>query len=79
MRPVASRFVTRADSEVQEALAAAGVPDLAVPTLGEGESYADVLADSTAFETFDADARGERSHGATRVDQLALEHLLGAR
>jgi hypothetical protein len=31
------------------------------------------------FEDFDADAKGERSHGATQLDQLALEHLLGAR
>jgi xylose isomerase len=69
----------RADPEVQEALAAAGVPDLAAPTIGAGESYADLLADPTAFEQFDADAKGARSHGATRVDQLALEHLMGAR
>ena len=69
----------RADPEVQEALAAAGVPDLATPTLADGESYADLLADRTAFETFDAEAKGDRSHGASRVDQLAIEHLLGAR
>jgi xylose isomerase len=69
----------RADPEVQEALAAAGVPDLARPTLADGETYDDLLADPTAFERFDADAKGERSHGAVRLDQLALEHLLGAR
>jgi xylose isomerase len=69
----------RADPEVQEALAAAGVPDLAVATLGPGETYDGLLADPAAFETFDADAKGERSHGATRLDQLAIEHLLGAR
>ncbi len=69
----------RADPEVQDALNAAGVPDLSVPTLDDGESYADLLADGTAFESFDAEAKGERAHGATRLDQLALEHLLGAR
>jgi xylose isomerase len=69
----------RADPEVQEALAAARVPDLQVPTLAEGESLADLLADPTAFEDFDATAAGERSHGATIIDQLAVEHLLGAR
>ncbi|HVM39697.1 MAG TPA: xylose isomerase [Acidimicrobiia bacterium] len=69
----------RADPEVQEALAAAGVPDLASPTLADGESYEDLLADPAAFDDFDADAKGGRSHGATRLDQLALEHLLGAR
>jgi len=69
----------RADPEVQEALAAAGVPDLSSPTLGAGETHADLLADRSAFERFDAEAKGARSHGASRVDQLALEHLLGAR
>jgi xylose isomerase len=69
----------RADPEVQEALAAAGVPDLEVPTVAAGESYAELLADASAFETFDAEAKGTRSHGATRLDQLALEHLLRAR
>ncbi|HEX4904303.1 MAG TPA: xylose isomerase [Acidimicrobiales bacterium] len=69
----------RADPEVQAALAAAGVPDLQVPTLGNGETLAGLLADPAAFETFDADASGARSHGATVIDQLALEHLLGAR
>jgi xylose isomerase len=60
-------------------MAAAGVPDLAVPTLAPGETTADLLADPAAFESFDADASGARSHGATVLDQLALEHLLGAR
>ena len=69
----------RADPEVQEALAGAGVPDLSVPTLADGESYVDLLADATAFESFDADAKGDRSHGATPLDQLAVEHVLGAR
>jgi xylose isomerase len=76
LRERASAF--RADPEVQEALAAAGVPELAVPTLAEGETYADLLADRTAFEDVDVAAKGERSHGAVRLDQLALEHLIGA-
>jgi xylose isomerase len=69
----------RADPEVREALADAAVPDLAVPTLADGETPEDLLADESAFERFDADARGARPHGATRIDQLAVEHLLGAR
>jgi xylose isomerase len=69
----------RADPEVQDALKAAGVPDLAVPTIADGETFADLLADPSAFEAFDADAKGRRPHGASRLDQLALEHLLGAR
>ncbi|MCW2635066.1 MAG: xylose isomerase [Blastococcus sp.] len=69
----------RADPEVQEALAAAGVPELAVPTLGEGESYDDLLADRSAFEDFDADAAAARGGGVVRLAQLAVEHLTGAR
>jgi xylose isomerase len=69
----------RADPEVEDALAAAGVPELMTPTLGDGETYDDLLADPAAFESFDAERKGERSHGASRLDQLALEHLLGAR
>ena len=44
----------RADPRVQEALAASRVPELAVPTLSAGESAADLLADRSAFEEFDA-------------------------
>ncbi len=69
----------RADPAVQAALVAAGVPNLDVPTLADGESLADLLADPTAFEQFDADAFGARSHGASVLDQLAVEHVLGAR
>jgi xylose isomerase len=69
----------RADPEVQEALAAARVGELARPTLGDGESYEDLLADRSAFEDFDAEAAGARGGGAVRVAQLAVEHLLGAR
>ena len=69
----------RADPEVQTALLQAGVPELSAPTLAEGETYEDLLADESAFEQVDAEAKGARSHGATRIDQLALEHLLGAR
>ncbi|SDN68855.1 xylose isomerase [Geodermatophilus sp. DSM 45219] len=69
----------RADPEVQEALAAARVPELARPTLGDGETYEDLLADRTAFEDFDAEAAGARPGGQVRLAQLAVEHLLGAR
>jgi xylose isomerase len=69
----------RADPEVQEALAAARVPELAQPTLGEGETYEQLLADRSAYEDFDADTAGARPGGQVRLSQLALEHLLGAR
>jgi xylose isomerase len=69
----------RADPEVQEALAAAGNPDLATPTLAAGETYQDLLADRSAFEEFDVEARAVRGEGVVRVDQLMVEHLTGAR
>ena len=70
----------RADPEVQEALAASRVPELSVATLGTGESYDDLLADRSAWEDFDADAYfGGKGFGFVRLQQLALEHLLGAR
>jgi xylose isomerase len=70
----------RADPEVQEALAASRVPELSVPTLGEGESYDDLLADRSAFEEFDASAYfNGNGFGFVRLQQLALEHLTGAR
>ncbi len=64
----------RADPEVQAALAAAGVGELAEPTLAEGESLAD-LRDAS----YDVEALAQRSVGMEALDQLAMEHLLGAR
>lgn len=69
----------RADPEVAEALAASKVTDLSTPTLGPGESYAELLADRSAFEEFDPEAAGARGFGFVRLNQLAVEHLLGAR
>lgn len=69
----------RADPEVAEALAASKVAELAVPTLGDGESYAELLNDRSAFEEFDVDAVAARGFGFVRLNQLAVEHLLGAR
>ena len=69
----------RADPEVAEAMAAAGVADLAEPTLNAGETYTELLADRSAFEDFDPDAAGRRGYGFVRLQQLAVEHLTGAR
>jgi xylose isomerase len=69
----------RADPEVQQALADARVPELSQPTLNEGEGYAELLADTSTFEDFDADTIGEKGYGFVRLNQLALEHLTGAR
>ncbi len=62
----------RADPEVVEALKASRVPELAEPTLGEGESLSDLLA-----EEIDLAEVGERGYHFERLDQLAMEHLLG--
>ena len=70
----------RADPEVQEALAAAKVTELAQPTLNEGETVADLVADRSAFEDFAPDEYfGAKGFGFVRLQQLATEHLLGAR
>jgi len=70
----------RADPRVREAMAAAKVDELRTPTLAEGETYRDLLADRSAYEDFDADAYfGGRGAGFVALHQLAVEHLVGAR
>jgi xylose isomerase len=65
----------RADPEVAEAMAAAGVPDLTTPTLRPGETLDQLRAD----ESFDPEASARRGRGYERLDQLVVEHLLGVR
>ena len=69
----------RADPEVKEALEAAKVAELAQPTLGDGESHSDLLADRSAFEDYDIDRARTQGYGFARVQRLAIEHLLGVR
>jgi xylose isomerase len=69
----------RADAEVQRALADSRVAELARPTLADGETFADLLADRSAFEEFDAEKAGARGYGYARLNQLMVEHVLGAR
>jgi xylose isomerase len=64
----------RADPAVAEAMAAAGVPDLDRPTLGEAESL-----DAVREASYDLEALGARSVAQEALDQLAMEHLLGVR
>jgi xylose isomerase len=64
----------RADPEVAAALEAAGVAELALPTLGDGESLDDVRSAS-----YDVEGLGARSVAMEALDQLAMEHLLGVR
>ncbi|GAB3268395.1 apurinic/apyrimidinic endonuclease family protein [Arthrobacter pigmenti] len=69
----------REDPEVQAAMRQSGIFNLSEPTIGDGESVEDLLADESAFEKFDADAAAERSFAFVRLNQLALEHLMNAR
>ncbi|MEU6722924.1 xylose isomerase [Nonomuraea wenchangensis] len=64
----------RADPEVQEALAASRVTELAQPTLAAGETWQDLAKDD-----FDVEAAAARGFHFTRLNQLALEHLMGVR
>jgi xylose isomerase len=65
----------RADPEVQQALVDARVPELARPTLNEGEGWAGLLEAPAP----DVEALGEHGMAFERLDQLALEHLYGIR
>ncbi len=69
----------RADPEVQAALEAAKVKELSTPTLGEGESYDDLLNDRASFEEYDADAAGAQGYHFVKLHQLAIDHVLRAR
>jgi xylose isomerase len=69
----------RADPEVRAALAASLVPELSTPTLNPGETVADLAGDRSAFEDFDLDGVAARGFGFVHLNQLALEHLMGAR
>jgi len=64
----------RSDPQVRAALEEARVPDLALPTLAEGETWRDI-----AGYLPDADALGRRGMAFERLDQLALEYLYGVR
>jgi len=65
----------RADPDVQEALAAAKLPELAQPTLSEGEGWAEL----EAAQLGDPDQLAVRGAAFEHLDQLALEHLYGVR
>jgi len=69
----------RADPEVKAAMEASGLTELAAPTLAEGETVEDLIADRSAFEDYDADKAAEHSYAFVHLNQLAVEHALGAR
>ena len=69
----------RADPEVQQALEAAGVGELSQPTLGDSETYQQLLGDRSALEDYDLEPARTRGYGFAHIQRLALEHLLGVR
>ena len=70
----------RADPEVQQALAASRVAEINEPTLDPGEGYEQLRADRSSYEDFDAGAYfGGKGFGFVKLQQLFIEHLLGAR
>jgi xylose isomerase len=68
----------RADPDVQTAMTTAGVATLTQPTLNPGETLTD-LRTATDVTDFDPDTTAEHGYGFVQLNQLALEHLVGAR
>jgi xylose isomerase len=64
----------RDDDRVQEAMTYAGVFELAQPTLDDGETAAELLVGDDGF---DPEKAAQRDYGFVKLQQLALEHLIG--
>ncbi len=64
----------RSDPRVISAMAESNIPGLTEPTLAPGETWRDL-----AIESFDVEAAGKRGYHYEALDQLALEHLMGAK
>ena len=67
------------DPEVQALKKRSKLDQLAMPTMAANESGAQLVA-SKEFDTFDPDAYfNGKGAGFVQLNQLALEHLMGAR
>ncbi len=67
--------LTLAERHIREGdITAARVDEFALPTLAAGETVTALQADD-----FDPDIAGKRSMSYGRIDQLAIDHMLGAR
>ena len=64
----------RSDPRVIAAMAESNIPGLAESTFSPGETWRDLAKDS-----FDVEAAGKRGYHYEALDQLALEHLMGAK
>jgi xylose isomerase len=64
----------RNDPRVIAAMKESNIPGLTEPTFAPGETWRDLAKDS-----FDVEAAGKRGYHYEALDQLALEHLMGAK
>ena len=64
----------RKDPRVIEAMKESRIDQLEVPTLAKGETWKDL-----ANSSFDVELAGARGYGYEKLDQLALEHLMGVK
>ncbi len=70
----------RADPEVQHAMSSAKVFEIQEPTLSPGETVDHIKSDRSLWEDFNTQAYFDgNGFGFVRLQQLATEHLLGAR
>jgi xylose isomerase len=70
----------RQDKEVAQALERSRVNQINSPTLNPGETPAQLMADSSAGAGFQVDEYFDgKGFGFVQLNQLALEHLMGAR
>lgn len=70
----------RADPAVQQALEYSRVSEINTPTLNPGENYNKLIADRSSFEEFNTSEYFDgKGFGFVRLNQLALEHLLGVK
>jgi xylose isomerase len=74
LKEKAARFAT--DPEIAAALAAASVPDLAVPSVG---AYSSAAAAALQSDPGDPDALAVRGYHNEALDQLVIELLMGVR
>ncbi len=74
LKEKARRFA--ADTEIQAALVAASVPDLARPTVGK---YSAAVAEELKANPGDPEALADRGYYNERLDQLVMDLLLGVR
>ncbi len=64
----------RIDPRVIDAMKASRIDQLEIPTLAAGESW-----QSLSDASFDIELAGTRGYGYEKIDQLAIEHLLGVK